>query len=333
MKNLACRLRWWLNARVIKKIYQHSAEGIIILNAEAMIIWANPRVTKEMPDIQGKNLNAVIGSEFTWPPITSQPVRRKLSQGVIEYTVTPLDNNHYLVNIRFLDGNNGIIPEMEEIAKQNINQIVHDIKSHVNGIIGFADLSYESLHEDLEEAEKFLKEAIRVAKDMAQSVDSHLLVSKLEKGDASKMILKSTTDLKEVADEAANLILASFSSLYDQGHSVEIINDIPANTNVFVDKTMLKNALVNALKNAVEAEKKVTIEAKINGELVEIKIINPGNIAPENLQRIFHETFSTKGGNGLGTRAIKLITEAHGGKASIACEKDQVTLTLTLPKE
>lgn len=332
MKNLACLLLWWLNARVIKKIYQHSAEGIIILNAEAMIIWANPRVTKEMPDIQGKNLNAVIGSEFTWPPITSQPVRRKLSQGVIEYTVTPLDNNHYLVNIRFLDGNNGIIPEMEEVAKKNINQIVHDIKTHVNGIIGFADLSYEKLHEDLEEAEKFLKESIRIAKDMSQSVDSHLLVSKLEKGDGSNLILKSTTDLKEVADEAANLVLANRSSFYEQSH-LEIVNSIPEDMNVFADRMMLQNVLINALKNAVEAEKKVQIDAKQTGDFVEIKISNPGTIAPEDLQRIFNETFSTKGGNGLGTRAIKLITEAHGGQASIACENNQVTLTLTLPKE
>lgn len=331
MKKLIYLLRWWLNTRVIKKIYRNSVEGIIILNSEAVVTWANSRVTKEMPDIKGKNLSDIIGSEFTWPPITNRPIRRKLDSGVIEYTVTPI-YHHYLVNIRFLDGHDGIIPEMEEVAKNNINQLVHDIKSHINGIIGFAGLSYENLHEDPEEAEKFLKESIRIANDMAQSVDSHLLVSKLEKG-GSNLILKSTTGLKEVADEAAELILASFSRFYEQGHNIEIINSIPEDLNVFVDKTMLKNALINGLKNAVEAEKKVRIEARQNGEFVEIQIINPGSITPENLQRIFHETFSTKSGNGLGTRAIKLITEAHGGQANITCQDNLVTLTLTLPKE
>lgn len=331
MKKLIYLLRWWLQARVIQKIYRHSVEGIIILDSKAMVAWANPRVTKEIPNIKGENLTSVIGSEFTWPPITNRPMRRKLAQGVIEYTVTPM-YQHYLVNIRFLDGHDGIIPEMEEVAKNKINQIVHDIKSHINGIIGFAELSYEKLHEDPEEAEKFLRESIRVASDMAQSIDSHLLVSKLEKGNGQNLILKSTTGLKEIADEASELILASCSRFYEQSH-VEIVNSIPEDLKVFVDKTMLKNALINGLKNAVEAEKKVRIEARQNGEFVEIQIINPGSITPENLQRIFHETFSTKSGNGLGTRAIKLITEAHGGQANITCQDNLVTLTLTLPKE
>ncbi|GAB4482594.1 MAG: hypothetical protein OHK006_01410 [Thermodesulfovibrionales bacterium] len=95
---------------------------------------------------------------------------------------------------------------------------------------------------------------------------------------------------------------------------------------VHVDKQRIQQALLNFIKNAIEAipdDGSVTVEAvhKTNEHEVVIAIRDNGiGIEPEKLEKIFEPFFTTKGdekGSGLGLFVTREIIEEHGGTVQV----------------
>jgi hypothetical protein len=104
------------------------------------------------------------------------------------------------------------------------------------------------------------------------------------------------------------------------------------------DKTLLRQVLINMIKNALEAGgQQETVEVSVTRDpgnnKVSISVRNQG-VIPEDIQlQIFQKSFSTKGrGRGWGTYSIKLLTEKYlGGKAGFISNPEQGTVfTITI---
>ena len=55
---------------------------------------------------------------------------------------------------------------------------------------------------------------------------------------------------------------------------------------------------------------------------------------PGKVVKIFHTQFTTKhDGNGLGTKSIKLVAEAHGGEVKAENKSGWVAITLKIPQK
>ncbi len=99
---------------------------------------------------------------------------------------------------------------------------------------------------------------------------------------------------------------------------------------VNVDTNQIRQALLNIMKNAVEAGPpgstvSVTIRREQNTALIEIQDAGPG-IAPENRESIFEPFFTTKGkGTGLGLPLTQQIIEQHNGHIEIADPREPAT--------
>ncbi len=107
----------------------------------------------------------------------------------------------------------------------------------------------------------------------------------------------------------------------------------------FSDKALLGRALINMVKNGLEAalpEERVVLGCVARDGLGEFYVHNPGHM-PEKIQaQIFKRSFSTKGpGRGIGTYSIKLFAEVHlGGKAGFTSSEEGGTrFFIRLPLE
>jgi len=119
--------------------------------------------------------------------------------------------------------------------------------------------------------------------------------------------------------------------------NVTIIQDINSEVTIVTDRNQLKQALLNFIKNAIEAtspEGKVTVSIYDKKEEVEIVIKDNGKgMTKEQLARIGTLFYSTKEkGTGLGTTVSIRIIEAMDGTVQFESEQNIGTIvTIKLP--
>lgn len=103
------------------------------------------------------------------------------------------------------------------------------------------------------------------------------------------------------------------------------------------DPVLLKRALANAVKNALEASApgdEVRISCFREGDRGIYEVWNRAVMGEEARRRVFHRSFTTKGkGRGLGTYGMKLIVERYlGGEVSFSStEGAGTTFRISLP--
>jgi len=90
-----------------------------------------------------------------------------------------------------------------------------------------------------------------------------------------------------------------------------------------IDRGLLRQAVMNLLKNGLEALSRggsLTIISRLVGEQVEISVIDTGpGISREVAAKLFEPFFTTKPqGTGLGLSIVRQITEEHGGELTWA---------------
>lgn len=111
----------------------------------------------------------------------------------------------------------------------------------------------------------------------------------------------------------------------------------PPSAPIRTDPVLLRRALSNLVKNAVEASDRgqhVGLAVRLEGAAAVVEVRNPAVMGAEVLAGIFKRSFSTKGrGRGLGAYAAKLFVEEHLGGA-LSCESAEgkgTVFTLSLP--
>ncbi|HJR50343.1 MAG TPA: ATP-binding protein, partial [Gemmatimonadales bacterium] len=121
-----------------------------------------------------------------------------------------------------------------------------------------------------------------------------------------------------------------------QGIEVKVTTD-PAVPPMEFDRTLLRQAVLNLVKNGIEAAPRggaVSVTTSRVDETVEIAISDSGpGISPEVGRRLFEQFFTTKPqGTGLGLSISRQILEEHSGKIRWhSAPGTGATFTMTLP--
>ena len=121
-----------------------------------------------------------------------------------------------------------------------------------------------------------------------------------------------------------------------QGLRVRVETD-PAVRTMEIDRGLLRQAILNLVKNAFEALSQggeVTLATRVEGEAVEISVSDTGpGITTAVAERLFEPFFTTKPqGTGLGLGIARQITDEHGGELRWSNSPAQgVTFTIRLP--
>ncbi len=172
---------------------------------------------------------------------------------------------------------------------------------------------------------------------LTQLVDSLLTMARADSGGVQ--LHRAEVNLFDLAEETVGLleVLAE-----EKQQSILIDGDRPIS--VMADRTILRQALVNLLHNAVKyspehGDIRVRIRETGQDAIVEVEDSGPG-IAPEHRTRIFERFYRVDksrtraaGGAGLGLSIAQWAVPAHGGMIEVQCESGSGSIfRICLPK-
>lgn len=207
--------------------------------------------------------------------------------------------------------------------------------------------AWQRLNEALQEFDSFFTEAIQMIEEGSAQIQERVR----EISDAVKGVISEPqfvpTNVKEVAEKVL-FVLKPVAQRQGVELRLEVKNEIPL---VLLDPKRIYNALYNLVNNAIPETPpggSVTVRLYVrcegefpDGNYLGIEVADTGNGIPEEVRRwlFTDKAISTKpGGTGLGTRIVKNVVDAHGGKIWVESELGKgstfyIRLPLRLPQD
>lgn len=186
--------------------------------------------------------------------------------------------------------------------------VAHEIRNPLGGIEIFAGLLRDEM--DARDARRsHLDKIIREVQHLKTIINEFLIYAR------PRQAVIEPFSLREALDDVL-FLLSPDAEVRGVEVSVELAD--PA-TSVYADLEQIKRALMNLIKNAIQAspeQARVEIRAQRVQEKIRISIKDFGaGIPPDHLRQIFDPFFTTKGsGAGLGLSIVRSIVEENDGE-------------------
>jgi len=221
------------------------------------------------------------------------------------------------------------LKSVEELRKELIANISHDLRSPIASIQGFTEtiLMKEGVLKE-EERKKYLEIILQNSENLSKLVNDLFELSKLESN--PQMIKQEPVQVAELVQDVADKfqILAkekniSINTIYSKSLPL-VYADIQMTDRVF------QNILDNAIKYCNPGDV-ITIELELLKDSVKVKISDTGKgISEEELPYIFTRYYrgsKTKGANstGLGLAIVKKILDLHKSNIEVFSKINQGT--------
>ncbi len=244
---------------------------------------------------------------------------------------------------RKLAASKAVAEEARRAKAEFVANVSHELRTPINMIIGFTEVILRNprtyargglppaLLADLEVV-------LRNAQHLSDLINDILDLSQIEVGRMG--LAKEWTSLADTAREAVAAIepLARMRGL---SIGLDMDADLPP---VLIDRTRVRQVLLNLLSNAVrfteKGEIRVSVRRRDGQVAVSVRDTGPG-IAREDIPKLF-EPFRQLdgsirrryGGTGLGLHISRTFVTLHGGEMAVESEPGQgTTFTFTLPVE
>lgn len=195
--------------------------------------------------------------------------------------------------------------------------IAHEINQPLAGIVANASAGLrwlEKANPDTDRAKSALSNIVQSGQRAAEIIESLRAVRKQEH--RTRVPLGVNALIREV------LALAEIEL---QSHYVAVRTSLDGNiAEVLADRVQLQQALLNLIKNAIEAMTSLETNARVlhlkterdeaQNIMISVQDSGPG-IDPGNIKRIFERFFTTKpNGMGMGLAICRAIIESHNGR-------------------
>lgn len=221
--------------------------------------------------------------------------------------------------------------KIDEMRKQFISDVSHELKTPIALIQGYAEGLIENVNSD-EESRKFYAEVILDETNKMDKLVKQLLeLMKLEYGK------REFDNEKFNINELINEVLRKCSVMINE-KNIKVYFENKEPTYVYADEfymdQIITNYLTNAIKHAEEVEKETKIEIKVEkvSNKIRVSVFNTGeNIPEEDLQRIwgrFYKLDSSRnrqdGGSGIGLALVKAIMNNYQNEYGVKNKKNGV---------
>ena len=236
--------------------------------------------------------------------------------------------------------------KIDEMRKQFISDVSHELKTPIALIQGYAEGLVENVNVD-EESKKYYAEVILDESNKMDKLVRQLLeLMKLEYG--KREFNNDEFDICELIKE----VIRKCNVMLEEKNIKDVKFDASKKIMVYADEFYIEQAFTNYLTNAVKhvkevnGEKYIKIEVKedIKNQTARISVFNTGeNLSDENLDRVWGRFYKVDesrnradGGTGIGLSLVKAIMNNYNQKYGVENKKDGVEfyfdISLTMNK-
>ncbi len=233
---------------------------------------------------------------------------------------------------------------LERVRRDFVANVSHELRTPITSIRGYVETLLDGALDDREDSVRFLDTVLRQAERLNEIIDDLLALSRIEQEADHGQIKLARGSLCVVLDVAVETCQHRAEE-----EGVSVILDCPEGLQLNMNETLLEQALVNLLVNAIKYSRSggiVSVAAWTTTEnddkVVKITVTDNGvGIASNHLPRLFERFYRSdkarsreKGGTGLGLAIVKHIVLAHNGTVEVSSELNVgSTFTITLPWE
>ncbi|MGD1821259.1 MAG: ATP-binding protein [Pleomorphochaeta sp.] len=266
-------------------------------------IWAYKKYTGEMAHIYGK------GNEKN-----------------LHITISSMEKNNICEGALLTISDNTEINRLERIRKDFVSNVSHELKTPLTSIGGFTEILINN-ELSKEQANEFYDDIYTNYQNMKAIIEDLLLLSSLEKN-------KAKPNMEEVA--VSTIIESSIKTVTPLANkkNITIKKDYLKNLTVFCSESLIKQALINLVINAINySPENSKIKISVTEKKYEIifKVTDYGiGIPSEDIDRIFERFYRVdknrsrdSGGTGLGLSIVKHIAILHSGNISVKSEENK----------
>lgn len=212
---------------------------------------------------------------------------------------------------------------LENMRKDFVANVSHEIKTPLTAIKGFVETLHRGGVESPEETDRFLGIVNKHVDRLSAIIDDLLSLSRIEQEDERHTIQFERKSIRDIIHSASQICRSKADE-----KNINIDISCKENLNSYVDPTLLEQAVVNLLDNAVkysDHNSAIHVSADSDGPEVKISVKDQGiGIAGKHLPRLFERFYRVDkarsrkmGGTGLGLAIVKHIAQAHGGRVSV----------------
>jgi two-component system nitrogen regulation sensor histidine kinase GlnL len=341
-----------------ENILNNLCTAVISLDHELKVCFINQSAESLLETSANKSLDKPL-AELAWgfdqymsifydaiqsgQPYTQRMAEFTLTPGThltLDFTISPISEGEWprlLLEMHPLDrylriDRDAALNERQEISRQMIRGLAHEVKNPLGGIRGSAQLLEKQLVTD--ELKEYTKIIIDETDRLTHLVDQMLGPTRIPKPES--------TNIHVLLERVRRLIELEYPG-------VDTIKDYdPSIPEVLVDPEMYLQALINILRNAMQSmvdtsHPKLTITTRIDRQftinairhktVVRIDITDNGcGIPPELKENLFYPMISGRpDGTGLGLPLVHAVIHQHSGHIEFDSEPGATIFRIFIP--
>ena len=322
----------------MKAVFSSMTEGVIALDMEEHVLGMNQAAAGilkcDLKSARGRDIQEVVRNTAL-----HSFIRETLqARNSIEKDIPTTSNGEGLLNghgtilrdevgkqIGALIVLNDVtrLRKLENIRRDFVSNVSHEIKTPITAIKGFVETLRDGAVKNPEDATRFLGIIEKHVDRLAAIIEDLLNLSKIEQESEKKGISLVESRMCDILQNALQICHVAVAN-----KRIEIDTSCADSIEASVDPTLLEQAIVNLLDNAVKySDDGGTIRLRVTREkdFIVIAVQDHGvGISRKHLPRLFERFYRVDkarsrqlGGTGLGLAIVKHIVQAHGGDITV----------------